>query len=90
MKKLIICAALLLFAGSAFAYDVNVNGHYRDTNRDGYKDTYVDSYHRTSPNNSRSDNYSSQGNYNPYTGQTGNRNSYGNSNTYGNTYRNRY
>jgi len=33
--------------------------------------TYVNSYYRTSPNTYRFDNYSSRGNYNPYSGRTG-------------------
>lgn len=42
-----------------------VNGYYR---KDG---TYVAPYHRSSPNNTQRDNYSTYGNYNPYTGQQG-------------------
>lgn len=33
--------------------------------------TYVNSYYRTSPNRYSFDNYSSKGNYNPYSGRTG-------------------
>jgi hypothetical protein len=53
----------------AFA-DVSVNGYSR---RDG---TYVAPYERTSPNSTRSDNYSTQGNVNPYTGKEGRENPY--------------
>lgn len=44
---------------------VNVRGHVR---RDG---TYVPPHTRTAPNSSRSDNWSSQGNVNPRTGEAG-------------------
>ncbi|WP_342363182.1 hypothetical protein [Terrarubrum flagellatum] len=37
---------------------------------------YVDSYRATNPNNTTLDNYSTRGNYNPYTGQTGHRSPY--------------
>ena len=60
----IILALLLLFSTSAFA-DQTVNGYWR---RDG---TYVAPYHRTEPNQYRYDNFSSQGNTNPYTGRQG-------------------
>ena len=33
--------------------------------------TYVQGYMRTAPNNTKMDNYSTQGNVNPYTGQAG-------------------
>lgn len=33
--------------------------------------TYVQPYYRSSPNSSKFDNYSSRGNYNPYTGKRG-------------------
>ena len=33
--------------------------------------TYVQSYYRSSPNNTKLDNYSTKGNYNPYTGKSG-------------------
>jgi len=53
MKKIIIIGAsiAMFLASVAQARDVNVNGHYRSNG------TYVDSYHRTSPNQYRHDNY---------------------------------
>lgn len=45
--------------------DVKVNSFYKDNG------TEVESYYRTEPNNSLWDNYSTQGNYNPYTGKKG-------------------
>lgn len=44
---------------------VHVRGYYRKNG------TYVAPYVRSSPNSSRTDNYSSRGNYNPYTGRQG-------------------
>lgn len=46
-----------------------VRGHWKNTNRDGIKDTWVNPYERTSPNSLRNDNYSYPGNYNPNTGR---------------------
>ena len=51
---------------TAFA-DTYVNGYYK---KDG---TYVQGYFKTSPNSTTTDNYSSQGNTNPYTGKGGSR-----------------
>jgi hypothetical protein len=68
MKKL-TCALIALAAVSAFA-DEYVQGYYR---RDG---TYVQPYHRTTPDGNPFNNYSTQGNVNPYTGQSGTVNPY--------------
>lgn len=38
--------------------------------------TYVQGYERTAPNSTKMDNYSTQGNSNPYTGQAGTVNPY--------------
>ena len=68
LKKII---AFILFSNSfifpnmkAFA-DVYVNGYYRSNG------TYVDPHYRSDPNHTPSDNWSSWGNTNPYTGQKG-------------------
>lgn len=63
MTKL-VAGFLILSTQQAFA-QVNVDGYYR---RDG---TYVQPHHRTQPDNSLLNNYSTQGNVNPYTGQSG-------------------
>ncbi len=55
------------FSFSVFA-DESVNGYYR---KDG---TYVQPYHRSSPNNTENDNWSTKGNINPYTGKEGTKN----------------
>lgn len=70
MKKIaVIIAALvvsgLAASGAAIAKDVRVDGY---TKKDG---TYVEPHHRSSPNSSPYDNYSTKGNDNPYTGEKG-------------------
>lgn len=72
---------ILLFFGSLqlFAKDVHVNGYYR---KDG---TYVQPHYRTSPNSTKSDNYSTVGNVNPHTGKAGTIEPYNYSNTAKNT-----
>lgn len=57
---------MLSLCSVAFA-NVHVNGYQRS---DG---TYVHGYERTDPNGSTSDNWSHEGNTNPYTGQQGHR-----------------
>ena len=71
MKRLILPVrfmALLLFivfsVANAFA-DAYVNGHYK---KDG---AYVNGYTRSSPDSTNVNNYSTQGNSNPYTGSQG-------------------
>ena len=64
---------------SAAYADQYVHGY---TRRDG---TYVAPYHRSSPNGTTLDNYSTRGNVNPYTGQPGYKDPYGSS-SYGNPY----
>lgn len=67
MKKIAL-AALALLAVSASAQ--NQQDHYRNgyVTRNG---TYVAPSYATNPNNTRTDNYSAQGNVNPYTGKAG-------------------
>jgi hypothetical protein len=91
MKKILILGLILDFSGIAFA-DVQVNGYYKSNG------TYVQPYVRTSPNSTKLDNYSTKGNYNPYTGQQGTLNvntpqqnygynsGYSNNNSYGGYY----
>lgn len=67
MKKIILLAAL--FATPAVA-QVSVDGYVR---RDG---TYVAPHYRSAPDSNRFNNYSSQGNYNPYSGRVGTVNPY--------------
>jgi len=66
MKKAFFFIAFLFAAANSFAQStVYVSGY---TNSYG---TYVQPYVRTSPNNTRNDNYSTVGNINPYTGSYG-------------------
>ena len=61
-------AALILLSAvtlPVLANDVYVKPHVR---KDG---TYVDGHYQTAPDNSRLNNYSTQGNVNPYTGKEG-------------------
>jgi hypothetical protein len=71
--KSIVLLMVMFFCLVSFAYagDVSVKGHWKDTNRDGSKDTYVQPYQRTAPNDTLRDNYSTRGNTNPYTGERG-------------------
>ena len=64
MKLFTLALVLLAFCAGAFA-DQTVRGY---TRRDG---TYVAPHMRSDPNQYRYDNYSSQGNVNPYTGRRG-------------------
>lgn len=64
--------ALLLIAVAFDAFSqVRVRGY---TRKDG---TYVAPHYRSAPNSSKNDNYSTRGNYNPYTGKKGSVNPYG-------------
>jgi len=79
-KFLILFLVSIMFANLVIA-DTYVRGY---TRRDG---TYVNGYYRSSPNSTRLDNYSTQGNYNPYTGKRGTVNPY---NQYGSAYNKNY
>lgn len=73
MKALALFLALC--ATSTFA-DTYVHGHYR---QDG---TYVQPHYRSAPDGNPYNNYSTQGNTNPYTGQQGTVNPYNQPNPY--------
>ena len=60
------------FAQMAVAGDAHVNGYYRSNG------TYVQPHMRSAPDNNPYNNYSTQGNVNPYTGQQGTVNPYNN------------
>ena len=71
MKKFIssILIALILLvgiAGVAEAKTVRVKSYYKPS-----IGRYVEPHYKTSPNKTRLDNYSTKGNYNPYTGKKG-------------------
>ena len=81
-QKRFLIIMFLLFAFSCEVYaDTYVRGY---TRRDG---TYVSGHYRSTPNHTRLDNYSTRGNYNPYTGKAGTVNPY---NQYGSSYNNSY
>lgn len=65
-----LLASVLVWGVSPAFAQVRVEGYYR---KDG---TYVAPHYRSSPNSSKSDNYSTKGNYNPYTGKKGTQDPY--------------
>jgi len=72
MKKLTIFATVLFLLVTAFYFSnsaeaaTRTNGYYKpSTGR------YVQPYYRSSQNSTRWDNYSTKGNYNPFTGKKG-------------------
>ncbi|HXF55297.1 MAG TPA: hypothetical protein VNK52_14365 [Hyphomicrobiaceae bacterium] len=86
MRVLLASLAALAFGSQiAIAGDVYVQGYMR---KDG---TYVQPHYRSAPDGNLWNNYSTQGNVNPYTGRSGSvepySNIYGGSNfNYGSTY----
>ncbi|MFK0688807.1 hypothetical protein ACFX5Q_11445 [Mesorhizobium sp. IMUNJ 23033] len=79
--KLVAAGAVMvgLVSSAAFA-DTFVNGYYKQSG------TYVQPHYRSNPDGYSSNNYSTQGNTNPYTGAQGTKpNSYGNSYGTGNS-----
>lgn len=70
MKKLLLVLALLIgilsFSASADARTTRVRGYYKPSTG-----SYVAPHYKTTPNRSRFDNFSTKGNYNPYTGKKG-------------------
>lgn len=85
MRKLFISILALAVVATPAVAQVRVKGYVK---KDG---TYVAPHYRSSPDSSRSNNWSSQGNVNPYTGKVGTQNPYGSPN-YGstNTYQSPY
>jgi hypothetical protein len=71
LATLILTLALFASAGSVEAKTVSVKGYYKPST--GH---YVVPSYRTSPNKTKLDNFSTKGNYNPFTGRMGNRNPY--------------
>lgn len=65
LLKIIFLFISLNICGQVNPNDHEVKGYYR---KDG---TYVESYHRTNPNGTNRDNFSTKGNVNPYTGKEG-------------------
>lgn len=65
MKKVIALLILLSLTLTGLVYAEQVRGYYRSNG------TYVNSYNRSTPNSTVTDNYSFKGNTNPSTGETG-------------------
>jgi hypothetical protein len=66
--KILLCGAALALVSLATAAaqgDHYVQGYYRSNG------AYVAPHYQTNPNNTRADNYSTEGNVNPYTGEPG-------------------
>lgn len=80
----LVAAAAIALVGSAASAQTQVDGHWR---KDG---TYVPPHYRTNPDSNRFNNWSTQGNTNPYTGQRGTVNPYAQPNPYGANDFNRY
>lgn len=81
--KILLIFLIVTFSSLSFARGgtVNVRGYTKSNG------TVVMAHHRTAPNNTRIDNWSTAGNVNPYTGKAGTHN-YGTAGTviYQNTY----
>ncbi|TSA44824.1 hypothetical protein D4R51_03035 [bacterium] len=75
MKKLLLVLALLVgilsFSASAEARTTRVRGYYKPPTG-----SYVAPHYKTTPNKTKLDNFSTKGNYNPYTGKKGTVNPY--------------
>jgi hypothetical protein len=64
IKFVLVVFSLFVLVSSGYA-DSYVKGYFKS---DG---TYVQGHYRSSPNNTKADNFSTKGNYNPYTGKRG-------------------
>lgn len=73
MKKVIAIVGLALAASGGTAWATKSHAVKGYTKKDG---TYVAPSHATNPNGSKTDNYSSKGNVNPYTGKEGTKDPY--------------
>ena len=83
MKKAFLFILFLFAIANSFAQSVvYVHGYTRSNG------TYVQGYYRTAPNSTTLDNYSTKGNYNPYTGSYGTKSvqEYSSSSTYSSSY----
>ena len=69
MKKILLSFSFAFIAFAAFSQTTTTtSGYYKPSTG-----TYVQPYTKTSSNGTNADNYSTQGNTNPYTGSTGTR-----------------
>ena len=68
MKKVIILILIIFVIFGTFGFaeaKVRVRGSFRKNG------TYIAPHYRSSPNRTKFDNWSTRGNYNPYTGKKG-------------------
>ncbi len=65
LKIMTVALLVVGFSGSSFAQSTYVKGY---TKKDG---TYVAPHHRSAPDGNKNNNWSTQGNTNPYTGKSG-------------------
>lgn len=80
-KKIVLTVAVLLSLTSLASAATHVKGYLK---QDG---TYVQPHYRSSPNTTKYDNYSSQDNVNPHTGEKGSqRNEFSNPPSYNDSY----
>jgi|SRR4051812_2173712 len=77
MRALLLAASVVFFMVSAASADEFVNGYFRQNG------TYVAPHMRSSPDGNPFNNYSTQGNTNPYTGVPGTHNPYSTTPSYG-------
>ena len=78
MCRILIAAAAMAATATAVSAGGNyVQGYNR---KDG---TYVQPHYRSNPDGNRLNNYSTEGNYNPYTGRQGTVDPYATNNSYG-------
>lgn len=84
MKKEFLAGIMLATLMTSPVFAQYVNGYYRSNG------TYVQGYHRTQADSSRFNNYSTKGNYNPYTGERGHVDPYKNSYGYNSGYNSGY
>ena len=73
MKKILTLFLLIIFALPAFSAQM-VNGYYRKSTKSPTGQVYVKPYYKSTPDYTKYNNYSTKGNYNPYTGKKGTKN----------------
>lgn len=66
----LLAITLILFLSVQTAFASYTKGYYRSNG------TYVNGYYKTNANSTKLDNYSTKGNYNPYTNKRGTVNPY--------------
>jgi len=86
--KVILAASLLILStvaasaqfnsrspsyGGLYGTGSNSSSHYVKPHYNSSSGTFTSGHYRTNPNNTQRDNYSTRGNYNPYTGSYGTR-----------------